>query len=126
MPRIGRRIGAIRLVELVIVVSGLAKVVDDVAQVIEERWHIGGVVLSKVGDHLVCDQRLGRGTFDAARISNRMEDDLPGCLNRARLRCARSSINLGESENGLDRAACGLWNRLEIRKLLRSGRLRDS
>jgi hypothetical protein len=55
----GSGIETVGLVELVVVVEGFAEVVDEVAEVEEEGWDVGGIGFSEVGDHLVGDEGLG-------------------------------------------------------------------
>src|SRR6202044_3285332 len=63
-----RRITPVWLQKLVVIILAFTKVIDNVAEMIEERGHICRIVFSKVRNHLVGYQRLRGGTNIAARI----------------------------------------------------------
>ena len=79
-----RGVVAIGLVELVVIILGLAEAVDDVAQVIEERRDGLGVDVRVVAYHLVGDQYHVLRAFRVARVANDVEHDLACALNCGR------------------------------------------
>lgn len=105
---------AVGLEELVVVVGRLTKVVDEVAEMEEERWNVGGVGFGKVRDHLVGNQRLGLGAIDVACIADGVKDHLTGFLDGGDGSRAGCAVYLGERQNGLDRRderhGDGRWN----------------
>ncbi len=106
----GRGVVAEGVVELVVVISGFAEVVDNVAEVEEERGDVGGIGLLEVSDELVGDEVFGGRAFDAAGVADAVEDNLAGGGNGLHLRCALAAVDLLEREDGLDRVAPGLGN----------------
>ena len=108
-----RGIVAVWFVELIVVIRGFAEVVDDVAEMIEERRHVGGVGFSEVRDHFVGDEVLGVGTFRAAGIADAMEDDLAGGGDGLGFGRSLAAVDLLEGEDGFDGLARRLRNRLD-------------
>ena len=111
----GRGIVAIGLVKLVVVLGSLSKVVDDVAEVEEERGYVCGVDFGEVGDHLVGDQGLRARPRDAPGIADGVEDDLSGLLDGLRTLAARlGTINLSKGEDWFHRSTLGLGYGFEV------------
>ena len=73
-----RRIVAIGLVELVVIISRLAEIIDHVAKVKEELRHVHRRFLVEVGGHLVGDQLLIPRAADRTGIADRVKDQLAG------------------------------------------------
>ncbi len=113
-----RRIVAVGIEELIVVVIRFAEVVDQVAEVEEERRHIGGVRLAKVGHHLVGDQILCRRAFDATGIADAVKDNLAGGGDGLGFPRALAAVSPREGEHRLDGVARRLGNRLNRGDLL--------
>jgi hypothetical protein len=73
-----RRIIAVRLVELIIVILYLTKIVDDVAQMAKELGHVLGSLLVEIRDHFVGDQRLVVRPASRSCIADGVEHKLTG------------------------------------------------
>ncbi len=99
--------------ELIVVIVRFAKVVDKIAEVEEEGRHVGCVAFGEVGHHLVGDKRLGGRPFDAAGVSDGVEDDLSGLLNGCIDGRALRAVRLRQCKNGFDDCVGCLRNRLD-------------
>ena len=73
-----RRIIAVRLVELIIIILYLTKIVDDVAQMEKELGHVLGSLLVEICDHFVGDQRLVVRPASRSCIAHGVEHKLTG------------------------------------------------
>ncbi len=109
----GRGIETIGFEELIVVVRRFAEVVDDIAEVEEERRYIGRIGFGEVGDHLVGDKRLRSWPLDAAGVTDGVEDDLAGLLDGRCFSRPLRAVYLRECECGFDRVTGGKGNGLD-------------
>ena len=77
-----RVIVPVRLIELIVIVFGLAEIVDDVAEQQGELRDLQRLGFLEVANHLVGYFVLGLGPARAAAIAGRVEHDLSVLLNR--------------------------------------------
>ncbi len=71
-----RRIVAVRIVELIVVVLRFAEIVDHVAKVKKELRQVLRVIIGKVADHLVGDLILILWAAGATGVADRMKHQL--------------------------------------------------
>jgi hypothetical protein len=72
----GRRVVAVRLVELVVIVLSFSEAVDDVSQQKVELRHLLRLTLFEVSQQLIDDLVLAYRPACAATVAQGMEDDL--------------------------------------------------
>jgi hypothetical protein len=66
---------SVRIVELVVIVAVLAKIVDNVAQVVKESRSLARVGHRKVLDHLLSDKELVSWTSNPSGIAYRVKNN---------------------------------------------------
>ena len=81
-----RRVVLVGVIELLVVARVLAVVVDDVAQVEEERGLVGQRGLVDLASHVVGDVDLGAGAVHAAGVADGVEDEPTRLADRTRPR----------------------------------------
>ena len=100
-----RRIVAVRLIELVVIVLGLAEAVDDIAEVEEEQWPVLGVVVGEIAHQLVGDEILIGRAAGIAGVAGRVKDQLFVGFYLVFQVGLLDVEHIGEAESGLRQAA---------------------
>src|SRR5208337_3202422 len=82
---------------------GFAKIVDNVAEMVEKAGNVGSIVFVEVSEHLVGDEILGFGPGDATGVAHAVENDLASLGDGGFLARASRTVDLGEAEDWLDK-----------------------
>jgi hypothetical protein len=99
-----RRIVAIGIVKLIVIVLRFTEAVNNVAQVIEERWNRFRIGLVEIADQPVGDQILVIGSASAAGVADGVKHNLTGALDLRNDRWANCAQRVGQFDNWLSLA----------------------